>query len=653
MSTAVIDVNDLRTYFHTEEGVVRAVDGVSFRIEPGRTLGIVGESGSGKSVTSLSIMRLLASSAQIESGRIALLGRDLVRLPEPEMRSIRGKEISMIFQEPMTSLNPVFTVGDQVMEAILLHQKVTKAEARQRTIELFKEVGIPNPEQRVDSYPHQMSGGQKQRVMIAMALSCNPKLLIADEPTTALDVTIQAQILDILRKLRDERGMAILFITHDLGVIAEIADDVLVMYRGEEVEYGPVLEIFANPKHPYTKGLLACRPRLDTPYRLLPTVDDFMTVRVVEGRLEITEKQLDAMRLNELKTHGRGRLLHPLSELAAMGHAVAPIAPGSARGSATMPSTVDPTQRNPPAEPGTTKDVQYIPEGTKPLLSVENLEVHFPVRRGLLARTVDHIRAVDGISFKVYRGQTLGLVGESGCGKTTAGRAILRLVEPTGGRVWLDGVDVASLGAADLRQMRRRMQIIFQDPYGSLNPRMTVEAAVTEPMVIQGIGAGRQDRRDRAAALLEEVGLQTVHLRRYPHEFSGGQRQRICIARAIAVEPEFLICDESVSALDVSVQAQVLNLLKRLQETRGLTYIFISHDLSVVKFMADMMAVMNAGKIIEFGPSEAIYRDPREEYTRKLISATPNDDLDHIRQVVAQRERTWATSHAAHSSAKR
>ena len=323
MTTAVIDVADLKTYFRTEEGVVRAVDGVSFRIEPGRTLGIVGESGSGKSVTSLSIMRLLASSAEIESGRIALLGRDLVRLPEPEMRAIRGKEISMIFQEPMTSLNPVFTVGDQVMEAILLHQKVTKAEARQRTIELFEEVGIPNPAQRVDAYPHQMSGGQKQRVMIAMALSCNPKLLIADEPTTALDVTIQAQILDILRRLRDERGMAILFITHDLGVIAEIADDVLVMYRGEEVEYGPVLQIFEHPKHPYTKGLLACRPRLDTPYKLLPTVDDFMSVRTVDGKLEITEKQLDAKRLNELKTHGRGRLLHPQSELAAMGHPVA------------------------------------------------------------------------------------------------------------------------------------------------------------------------------------------------------------------------------------------------------------------------------------------------------------------------------------------
>jgi peptide/nickel transport system ATP-binding protein len=648
MSTSVIDVADLKTYFHTEEGVIRAVDGVSFRIEAGRTLGIVGESGSGKSVTSLSIMRLLASSAQIESGRIALLGRDLVRLPEPEMRSIRGKEISMIFQEPMTSLNPVFTVGDQVMEAILLHQKVTKHEARKRTIELFAEVGIPNPAQRVDAYPHQMSGGQKQRVMIAMALSCNPKLLIADEPTTALDVTIQAQILDILRKLRDERGMAILFITHDLGVIAEIADDVLVMYRGEEVEYGTVLEIFSNPKHPYTKGLLACRPRLDTPYKLLPTVDDFMSSRVVDGRLEITEKQLDAKRLNELKTHGRGRLLHPQSELAAMGHPVAggqsTAASGSARASASTTPTAAPTSRNPLAEPGAEKnaagDVQYIPEGTKPLLAVENLQVHFPVLRGILARTVDHIRAVDGISFKVYRGQTLGLVGESGCGKTTAGRAILRLVEPTGGQVWLDGVDVAALGSTELRKMRQRMQIIFQDPYGSLNPRMTVEAAITEPMVIQKIGGSSRDRRDRAAALLEEVGLQSAHLRRYPHEFSGGQRQRICIARAIAVEPEFLICDESVSALDVSVQAQVLNLLKRLQETRGLTYIFISHDLSVVKFMADMMAVMNAGKIVEFGPSEAIYREPREEYTRKLISATPNDDLDHIRKLVAAREKT-------------
>jgi peptide/nickel transport system ATP-binding protein len=649
MSEAVIDVADLKTYFHTDEGVVRAVDGASFRIEAGRTLGIVGESGSGKSVTSLSIMRLLAASARIESGRIALLGRDLVRLPEPEMRRIRGKEISMIFQEPMTSLNPVFTVGAQVMEAITLHQGATKAAAREQTIRLFEEVGIPNPAQRVDAYPHQLSGGQKQRVMIAMALSCNPKLLIADEPTTALDVTIQAQILDILRRLRDQRGMAILFITHDLGVIAEIADDVLVMYRGEEVEYGPVLEIFEHPKHPYTKGLLACRPRLDTPYKLLPTVDDFMSVtETASGRPRIEEKTLSRERLEKLVSHGRGRLLHPKNELAAMGHAIVDPPPlkGGARGGianaadfvdSSLSTSAPLTQPLPSGERGIAADTQFVPEGTSPLLEVQDLKVHFPVRRGVLQRTVDHVRAVDGVSFRVYRGQTLGLVGESGCGKTTAGRAILRLIEPTAGRVAFEGVDVASLGGRELRAMRRRMQIIFQDPYGSLNPRMTVEAAITEPMVIQRIGKNRRDRRDRAAALLEEVGMLPLHLRRYPHEFSGGQRQRICIARAIAVEPEFLVCDESVSALDVSVQAQVLNLLKRLQEKRGLTYIFISHDLSVVKFMADMMAVMNAGQIVEFGPSEAIYRAPREEYTRRLIAATPNDDLEHIRQRVASR----------------
>jgi peptide/nickel transport system ATP-binding protein len=647
VADAVIDVADLRTYFHTEEGVLRAVDGISFRIQPGRTLGIVGESGSGKSVTSLSIMRLLAASAKIESGRMALLGRDLVRLPEPEMRAIRGRDISMIFQEPMTSLNPVFTAGNQVMEAILLHERVTKTQARAKTIGLFKEVGIPNAEQRVDAYPHQLSGGQKQRVMIAMALSCNPQLLIADEPTTALDVTIQAQILHILRRLCDDRGMAILFITHDLGVIAEIADDVLVMYRGEEVEYGPVLEIFSAPKHPYTKGLLACRPRLDTPYRLLPTVDDFMSVTTVDGKPLIREKRLDERRLNELKTHGRGRLLHPLSELAAMGHAVA--VPGFAGGSSDVGAThvslaSDPRPDAGAADAAIAADTQFVAEGTTPLLDVQDLQVRFPVKRGVLQRTVDHIRAVDGVSFKVYRGQTLGLVGESGCGKTTTGRAILRLIEPTAGRVMFEGVDVASLGAGELRRVRRRMQIIFQDPYGSLNPRMTVEAAVTEPMVIQGVGKTRRERRDRAAALLEEVGMQPVHLRRYPHEFSGGQRQRICIARAIAVEPEFLICDESVSALDVSVQAQVLNLLKRLQEKRGLTYIFISHDLSVVKFMADMMAVMNDGKIVEFGPSEAIYREPREEYTRRLIRATPKDDLEHIRSAVAEREKKRAAA---------
>lgn len=610
--SALLEIDDLATYFYTENGVVKAVDHITLKIEEGKTLGIVGESGSGKSVTSFSVMKLLAGAGKIVSGKISLLGKDLVRLPEPEMRQIRGKEISMIFQEPMTSLNPVFTVGYQVMEAILLHQKVTKAEARQKTIELFREVGIPDPEGRIDSYPHQMSGGQKQRVMIAMALSCNPRLLIADEPTTALDVTIQAQILDILRKLRDERGMSVLFITHDLGVIAEIADDVAVMFQGKVVEYGKVLDIFENPKHPYTKGLLACKPRLDTKYKILPTVADFMETQEEGGEIKVIEKKVTAERLQELETKGRGRLLHPLSRLKEIGH---------------------------PWEEGQhAPDTKTVKEQERPLLAVKDLKVYFPIRKGILLRTVGHVKAVDGVSFEIYRGQTLGLVGESGCGKTTAGRAILRLIEPDGGRVVYDGIDLAQLKSGDMRRMRRKLQIIFQDPYGSMNPRMTIESSLTEPMYIHSLGKNGQDRRDKAVALLEEVGMTAEHLRRYPHEFSGGQRQRICIARALAVEPEFIVCDESVSALDVSVQAQVLNLLKSLQEKRGLTYIFISHDLSVVKFMSDMMAVMNAGKIVEFGPSENIYAHPQQDYTRNLIDATPKDSIENIKRRQQQRE---------------
>jgi len=613
---ALVRVRELRTYFHTEQGVVPAVDDIDFEIEAGKTLGIVGESGSGKSVTSLSLMRLLESSGRIETGQISFLGRDLVQLPEPALRKIRGKDISMIFQEPMTSLNPVFTMGDQVMEAIVLHQRVSRAEARRRTIELFREVGIPEPEQRVDSYPHQMSGGQKQRVMIAMALSCNPQLLIADEPTTALDVTIQAQILDILRRLRDNRGMAILFITHDLGVIAEIADDVAVMFQGKIVEYGNILDIFGDPQHPYTKGLLACRPRLDSVYKRLPTVSDFMQTVEEAGQVRMIEKPLDDQRLEQLISRGRGRLLHPPQELAAMGH---------------------PWEEGHHA-PGTTT----VPDGAVPMLRVEHLRVYFPIRRGVLLRTVGYTKAVDGVSFNIYRGQTLGLVGESGCGKTTTGRAILRLIEPTGGRVLYNDVDLTTLNGARLRAMRRRLQIIFQDPYGSMNPRMTVESALVEPMLIHGIGRSARDRRDRAVALLEEVGMDSSHLHRYPHEFSGGQRQRICIARSLTVEPEFIICDESVSALDVSVQAQVLNLLKELQENRHLTYIFISHDLNVVKFMADMMAVMNDGQILEFGPSESIYANPQESYTKRLIAATPKDDLEHIQRRQEDRTRRAA-----------
>ena len=612
MADTVLEIEGLKTYFHTDDGVVKAVDDVSFSVAEGETLGIVGESGSGKSVTSLTVMRLLPDrSADVAGGSVSFLGRDLLGLSSRQMADVRGRQISMIFQEPMTSLNPVYRVGDQVAEAVVRHQGVSKAEGLQRAVALFREVGIPSPEERIRSYPHEMSGGQKQRVVIAIALACNPTLLIADEPTTALDVTIQAQILDLLRRLRDERQMSMLFITHDLGVIAEIADHVAVMYRGRLVEYGPVERIFESPEHPYTKGLLACRPRLDTPYRILPTVSDFLKVEEQDGSLVMTERTVTDERERELREGGRPKL----SEV----------------------------------------------EG-EPLLSVRDLEVHFPTKRNFVGQPTAWIRAVDGISFDVYPGQTLGLVGESGCGKTTTGRAILRLVEPTagtvvfrnrlrggpvaGGRVEGDHeeLDLGSLDPGQLKRVRRNVQIIFQDPYESLNPRLTIEQALVEPMRIHGIGADDTERRRSAAALLDEVGLAPEYLRRYPHEFSGGQRQRICIARALVVEPEFIVCDESVSALDVSVQAQVLNLLKELQLSRGLTYIFISHDLSVVKFMSDIMCVMKDGKIVERGPSEEIYADPREDYTRSLIEAIPRDDLDHIRMRQEQRRAASSAS---------
>jgi len=606
--TPVLQIEGLKTVFHTEEGVLKAVDDLSLTIRKGETLGLVGESGSGKSVTSLTIMRLLPpASAEIAGGRISYFGKNLVQLPERDMRSIRGSEISMIFQEPGTSLNPVFRVGKQVTEAICRHQHVRFQEAKRRTLDLFREVGIPDPERRFHSYPHEMSGGQKQRVMIALALSCNPELLIADEPTTALDVTIQKQILDLLRQLQQQRGMSILFITHDLGVIAEIADRVAVMFRGKLVEQGDVEQIFRNPQHPYTKGLLACRPRLETRFRRLPTVNDFMEVqRQPDGSDLIREKQADPARLAAMEQEGRDRLLHPRGELARLGHPVS---------EAQLP-----------------QGVRFIPESQRPLLTLENLQVYYPIRTGLFQRVTGHVKAVDGVSLKVYRGQTLGLVGESGCGKTTTGRAIVKLVQVTGGKISFEGVDISSFYGHDLQRYRSKMQIIFQDPYGSLNPRMTVEGMLTEAMFIHGLGTSKRDRRERAARLLQEVGLEPVHLLRYPHEFSGGQRQRLSIARALAVEPEFLICDESVSALDVSVQAQVLNLLKNLQEKRNLTYVFISHDLSVVKFMSDMMAVMNEGKIVEFGPSEAIYANPRNDYTKRLIASIPDVSLERLEQ---------------------
>jgi peptide/nickel transport system ATP-binding protein len=622
MTEALLEISGLKTYFRTDAGVVKAVDDLSLQLQPGRTLGLVGESGSGKSVTSLTILRLLPDvGAEIAGGKISFLGQDLIRLPRRELQKIRGRDISMIFQEPGTSLNPVYRVGDQVIEAMRLHQSLTYAAARQATIELFREVGIPEPEQRIDSYPHEMSGGQKQRVMIAMALCCNPKILIADEPTTALDVTIQKQILDLLRKLRDTRRMAMLFITHDLGVIAEIADDVAVMFRGKLVEQGPILDVFRSPRHPYTKGLLACRPQLASTRRRLPTVADYMdVVTQADGSLSITEKVLAPQRLQEIEGRGRGPLWHPVSELQRLGIA----APHS-------------------RDPG---DVRTVLDTEAPLLEVDQLQVYYPIRRGLLRRTVGHIKAVDGVSFKVYRGQTLGLVGESGCGKTTTGRALLKLVPITGGRFRCFGMNFSELTGQALRRERRRLQIVFQDPYSSLNPRLTVEDMLTEAMAVHRLGTSNHDRRDRAAALLQEVGLLPEHLPRYPHEFSGGQRQRIGIARALAVEPELLICDESVSALDVSVQAQVLNLLKDLQEKRGLTYIFISHDLSVVKFMADMMAVMNQGKIVEYGPSDRIYANPQNDYTKRLIAAIPRLSLAELEASVRARAASLSSTAA-------
>ena len=447
--------------------------------------------------------------------------------------------------------------------------------------------------------------------------------------------------LDLIRKLRDERGMAILFITHDLGVIAEIADEVAVMYRGKLVEYDSVRNIFANPKHPYTKGLLACRPRLDTTRRRLPTVADYMqTTTDSDGRMVITEKMLTPERLAEIEGRGRGRLLHP--------HVPSPPSSGErARVRGPNGNDAQPLKAEEPLTPtlspqgrgeGTRAATSHGPANQPPLLRVENLKVYYPIKKGLLRRTVGHVQAVDGVSFNVYQGQTLGLVGESGCGKTTTGRAILKLIPVTSGTVTFDGADWTSLRGAELRRQRRRMQIVFQDPYSSLNPRMTVEAMLTEAMSVHRLGTNARDRRDRAASLLEEVGLLAEHLQRYPHEFSGGQRQRLCIARSLAVEPDFLICDESVSALDVSVQAQVLNLLKDLQEKRGLTYIFISHDLSVVKFMSDMMAVMNAGVIVEFGPSDAIYANPQNDYTKKLIAAIPQPTMEAIER--RERERS-------------
>ena len=589
MENILLEFKNLVTEFHTEGTIVKAVNGVSFTLNKGETIGIVGESGSGKSVTSLSAMRLIPSPpGKISGGEIIFHEKDgtatnLLAISEEEIRKFRGNDIAMIFQEPMTSLNPVFTCGDQVMEAIILHQKLNKKDAKALTIKLFKEVQLPTPERIFSTYPHQISGGQKQRVMIAMAMSCQPSVLIADEPTTALDVTVQKTILQLMQNLQKEHDMGIMFITHDLGVIAELADKVVVMYKGNIVEQGSVWDIFTNPKHPYTKGLLACRPPLDKRYTFLPTVSDFMKIdengEIIDNGISVSEFTKD--------------LAIPESERVA-------------------------------------KHKKLYSQ--VPLMQIKNLKTYFPIRNGFFGGISDHVKAVDDVTFDVYPGETLGLVGESGCGKTTIGRTIIRLEEPTEGEMIYKGKDIAKMNTEELRLFRKDVQIIFQDPYSSLNPRMTIGNAIMEPMQVHGILENDEQRKKKVEELLTRVSLDPTHFYRYPHEFSGGQRQRIGIARALAVNPKFIICDESVSALDVSVQAQVLNLLNELKEEFGLTYIFISHDLSVVKYMSDSMVVMQAGKIEEMGDADQIYNKPATKYTQKLIDAIPEGKLEDIKR---------------------
>ena len=555
----VLSVRDLAVSFRTADAWRPVVNNVSFDIGPRETVAIVGESGSGKSVTSLAIMRLLAKgSARIE-GEVLLNGRNLLALPEERMRDVRGNDIAMIFQEPMTSLNPTFTIGRQIAETLLRHRRMSATQAKAESIELLEKVRIPNARGRIKDYPHQFSGGMRQRVMIAMALASKPQLLIADEPTTALDVTIQGQILDLIKTLQEEEDMSVLFITHDMGVVAEIAERTLVMYRGDMVESGPTEDIFHRGRQPYTRALIEAVPRLgsmsghDWPLRF-PIVD------------------------------------------------------------------IETGQVSAPTEVAGTLDAA----GT-PILSVRNLVTRFDIRSGFFQRKTEAVHAVENVSFDLAQGETLALVGESGCGKSTTGRSIMRLVEPCGGEVQLDGYDVLKLGPGDLRRMRRSVQMIFQDPFASLNPRMSVGQAISEPFLAHRLGT-RSQARERTADLLERVGLSAEMMRRYPHEFSGGQRQRISIARALALEPKVIVADESVSALDVSIKAQVCNLLLDLQESLGISFLFISHDMAVVERVSHRVAVMYLGEIVEIGPRAAVFGNPQHAYTKKLIAAVPVPD---------------------------
>jgi peptide/nickel transport system ATP-binding protein len=569
----LLSIRNLSVAFSNEGEKNVAVKSSSIEVKRGELVAIVGESGSGKSVTALSLLQLLPKQSTVK-GKVYFYQKekqplDLLNLTDAAINKIRGKNIAMIFQEPITSLNPVFTCGQQVMEAIQLHQKINTKAAREKTIALFEKVKLPDPAAIINRYPHQLSGGQKQRVMIAMAMSCNPSLLIADEPTTALDVTVQKTILELIKELQQQNHMGVILITHDLGVVADIADKIVVMYKGEIVEQGDAKEVLQSPQHAYTKALLACRPAGKLKGERLPVVSDF----IGDDRQQTTDNRQQA-------TDDRQR-------------------------------STDNDQRS-------------------TVLQVENLNVYFPVKKKLFGKTTDFFKAVDDVSFIVQQGETLGLVGESGCGKTTLGRTILQLIPATSGKIYLGDKDITQIKPAALRNMRKNLQIVFQDPYGSLNPRITIGNSILEPLQVHGILENKNQRKERVIALLEKVSLKPEHFNRYPHQFSGGQRQRICIARALALNPSFLIFDESVSALDVSVQAQVLNLLNDLKKEFGFTSIFISHDLSVVRYVSDRILVMHKGKIVEQGTAEQIYHHPQNEYTQLLINSIPGRNINLI-----------------------
>ena len=565
----ILEVENLKISFSTDGAKLLAVNGLSYQLARGETLGIVGESGSGKSVSSMALLKLVPTPpGKYESGQIRFDGQDinLLDLSEPDIRKYRGKEIAMIFQEPMTSLNPSHKCGRQVAEMLELHTEWDKHKIKSEVLNLFEKVQLPDPERIYKSYPHQLSGGQLQRVMIAMAVSCKPKVLIADEPTTALDVTVQKVIIDLLIDLNKENGNSTIFITHDLGVINQIADKVLVMQKGEVMEYGPISEVFNNPKHPYTKGLLACRPPLDRRYSRLPIVGDFLSME--ENKHEEYVSCL-------IQTNEEYR------------------------------TNLESLDQNPI------------------ILEAKNIKKYYPSKTNFFGKATEYVKAVDDVSFALRKGESIGLVGESGCGKSTLGRVLLCLDEATSGSAIFEGQDLFSMEKKRLRHLRKDFQIIFQDPYSSLNPRMTVGEAIMEPLKVHNLYNNKTERKEKVIDLLSKVGLEADHFKRYPHQFSGGQRQRICIARSLGLNPKFILCDESVSALDVSVQAQVLNLLKDLKDEFDLSYIFISHDLSVIKFIADNVMVMQHGKIVERGDVESVINNPKQAYTQMLIDSIP------------------------------